>query len=205
MQPRKTARVTRRKVNNEALSISNQFQNLSQIEGEENSTQISMDNSIVETTSPNLNSTVEEASNKQNSKGRRGTTSPMMGANVKSTVFSKRKNYCVPIYIYDMSMKDIAELFKANDVNKEKFYLRYIDEKSILAKCDNTVTSKTVIEILKKNKVKFYTYTTREEKPRNLIIKGIRGNFTADDLRSEIKSLNIANVNITKLEQINLY
>lgn len=48
------------------------------------------------------------------------------------------------------------------------------------------------------NNIKFFSYTPKQLKPKNLILKGINGNFTEADLLTEITELNLPQVSIQK-------
>lgn len=68
----------------------------------------------------------------------------------------------------------------------------------------NLTIYKTGTDILKEAKAKFYTYTPKSLKPQNLVIKGIFGNWSTDDIKQEITSLNLDNTSIIKVSKIDL-
>lgn len=54
-------------------------------------------------------------------------------------------------------------------------------------------------EFLLENNTQFFTYTPKEKKPINLILKGIRGDFTADKVKTDLVALDIPQLTILKV------
>ena len=57
-------------------------------------------------------------------------------------------------------------------------------------------------KILSSSSIQFYTYTPKSNKPKNLILKRIQGNYSESEITDELKEYNIPNVNITKVAKI---
>ena len=107
-----------------------------------------------------------------------------------------------PINILGTAIEEIAKLLIANGISKGEFLLRLNDAGSVTLKCNSLATYNKSKTVLSTNNKPFYTYTPKSNKPKNLIIKGIHGNYTDNEILTEIKSLNIPSVNITKLSKI---
>lgn len=50
--------------------------------------------------------------------------------------------------------------------------------------------------------MQFFTYTPKNEKPKNFVLKGIFGDYSSQEVENEINALNIENVKITKVSKL---
>ena len=57
------------------------------------------------------------------------------------------------------------------------------------------------IEILNKQDTKYYTYTPANQRPKSYIVKGIRGDFGAEEILEEIKAIKPSNMDIIRLDK----
>ncbi|KZC14011.1 hypothetical protein WN55_06217 [Dufourea novaeangliae] len=78
---------------------------------------------------------------------------------------------------------------------------------------DNAVESENTENNLRKvskpppiyteDNVQHYTFTPKNMKPKSLIIKGIKGNFSVEEIKNEIEEFNLPNLRIIKLSKFN--
>lgn len=83
-------------------------------------------------------------------------------------------------------MGDILVLLTSLTLPKAAFTIKEIDPANHSIFFKDIVHYRTAKSLLETNKVKFYTYTPRSEKPKSVMIKGIKGNFTAEVVKAEI-------------------
>lgn len=103
-----------------------------------------------------------------------------------------------PIYTSEISFKDLVELLKGK-ISKNKFIIRETkagDLSLFTVGLDNFETAK---KILADGKVKFFTYTPKSSKPKNLVLKGIRGEYSEAEVQQEISELQLPQVTVTKV------
>lgn len=63
-----------------------------------------------------------------------------------------------------------------------------------------TITDLTkTIEILKKQQIKYYTYTPKTQKPYNLVIKGLDNSFNTDEILADLQTKKPKNATIIKI------
>lgn len=88
-------------------------------------------------------------------------------------------------------------------MKKTDFYIKQKDNDTCIV-FSNSLTAFILIQNICKDKnVRFFTYTPKNSKPRSLILKGLAGNVTTDEIKNEIIDLNIPNVKIIKISKIN--
>ena len=90
------------------------------------------------------------------------------------------------------------------EINIKNIRLKDIRNKSIQINVNSSEIYKSVKEILSKNKIEYFTFTPRDEKPKSIILKGIKGDFSAKDIQDEICSLNLNNTEIIKIVKTKL-
>lgn len=56
--------------------------------------------------------------------------------------------------------------------------------------------------IFKDNEINHYSYTLKHRKPKSVILKGIFGDFEADDIEKELQELSLSDTNILKVTKV---
>ncbi|OXU25214.1 hypothetical protein TSAR_003005 [Trichomalopsis sarcophagae] len=87
-------------------------------------------------------------------------------------------------------------------LSKADFHIGQNDRTNLTVYASNLDNYKTILKILKENEIKFYTYTLKQLKIKNIVLKRVRGNFTENDIKTEIDEMKISEVNIVKVSKI---
>ena len=80
--------------------------------------------------------------------------------------------------------------------------VRQVNENSTTIYTFNLDSFEKAKQILNNKKIEYYTYTPKSLRNKNLVLKGIKGDFTTDEIMTEINALNLQNVKITKVVKI---
>ncbi|KAK0169317.1 hypothetical protein PV328_012209 [Microctonus aethiopoides] len=110
----------------------------------------------------------------------------------------RNNNKPPPIYGTGTNMKKVIELFSIGEITKNKFHLKQQKEENIIIFAHDYTTYDTIKDILVKNNVQFFTYTPKNRRPKSLILKGIRGEPEAEDIKNEINSMNLNKLKLLK-------
>ena len=102
---------------------------------------------------------------------------------------TKRKAKPPPNLIGNKELKFLVKLLADNKVGKNVFYIKELDKENITLFTAIIELFNNVKEILTTNNIYYCTYTPKHLKPKNLVLKGVRGDYTADEINSEINEL----------------
>ena len=108
-----------------------------------------------------------------------------------------------PIYTVNTDINALIVDIATASIPKSAFIIKETSKNNHIIYASTADHYKTITDLLINNKTQFYTYTPKNLKPKSIIIKGIRGNFTIDAIKQEISDLNIPEVdiiNLTKFE-----
>ncbi|XP_015189833.1 PREDICTED: nucleic-acid-binding protein from mobile element jockey-like [Polistes dominula] len=108
-----------------------------------------------------------------------------------------------PIYVCDIQFENIKGVLKK--MNSKDLIIKKTDSETCTIFASSLSTYKDTINICKVNQFKFYTYTPNSAKPKNLFLKGIEGNVSAEDIKNDLLSFNLPNTNITKVSKIKFH
>lgn len=116
-----------------------------------------------------------------------------------------------PITTMGKSLKEVTDiLIEGSAESKDKFHLRETtssDKDKVKITTFITILTKdketydTFIAILKSKEIEYYSYTPKNEKPKTLVLKYLKGNFTDEEVKSELKSRTWENVEILKVNK----
>jgi len=111
----------------------------------------------------------------------------------------RRKDRPPPINILYQDPRDTNKLLKSNIKDIKDFYIKRVNNGKHILQLDTVENFKQVKELLIKCNSKFYTYTDKSEKFITLLLKGLDSAYDEDEILEELRSLNISNVNFTKV------
>lgn len=106
-----------------------------------------------------------------------------------------------PIYTKGTSFVFIIDLANALGIPKSKFNIKEAYKESHTIFTNTLDHHRCLVATLIEVSIQFYTFTPKSQKPKSILIKGIKGNFYLDDIKKEITDLRIPNLevlNITK-------
>lgn len=170
--PKKTSKVPKT-LKYDSVSINNRYQSLqTQIEDE---------------------ATTSGSSHLAPSAGRKGTTTGNR---------SKGKKAPPPIHVMGNTLKNIINELLKKGIKKDKFSTKEVDANICTIYASDLECHKIIANILIELKWEYYTYTPREEKLKTLVLKGVRGGFDENDIKTEIDSLNLDEVKTTKVSKL---
>lgn len=107
-----------------------------------------------------------------------------------------------PIFTTGILLSDLAKLLLNKGFAKGDFYLRQTDAESVTLCVTHIDNFKRAGEILAAVPVEHHTFTPSHEKPRNLVLKGIFGNFTAEEVKQDLIDLAIPGIEVTKVSEL---
>ena len=125
------------------------------------------------------------------------TTTPEIEKDNKGNAHSKPS----PIFTCDTTINNLVHTLKTAQLGKSDFHIKQNDANTHIIYCYNLTSFAKITTCLKTNKIKYYTYTPKSQKNKNIVLKGIRGTFSEADIKAEIDELNLT-VKIVKITKI---
>ncbi|KAI4477995.1 hypothetical protein M0802_014612 [Mischocyttarus mexicanus] len=104
-----------------------------------------------------------------------------------------------PLHTFNVKAKDIIKLLTDNGLSSDKFYIRSYSNSSVNINAVCLDSHSTVKKILDNSVVHYFTYTPRDKKTKSLVLKGISPEFTEDEVKADIKSRNLSDINVIKV------
>lgn len=117
---------------------------------------------------------------------------------------TKQRSKPPPLHILNSNIDQVINILKNYNLIRSEFYVKQKDTDACTVFCGSLNTFNIIQKVCKEKNLKFYTYTPKDSKPRSLILKGIAGNISVDEISQEIKELNLPNINVIKIAKINL-
>ena len=111
------------------------------------------------------------------------------------------RNKPPPIHACNITLKDTITLLSVL-LNKSEFSVKQSDPNNYTIFTSDISAFEKAKKCLSDNKKEYYSYTPKSKKLKNVILKGINGDFTADDIMKDITELKLPDVNITKIAKI---
>lgn len=153
--------------------------------------------------SPENTKTIQEAAGTSaariaHSKGQRLTTSdiPAPQRDPRQTPIIKARP--PPINIISQDPKDTVQLIKHN-LSITNFHIKRIHNNKHILYVNNLSDFTKAKNILTSAKTSFYTFTHKSEKYQTYLLKGLDNSFSEQDILSELKGLQISDVDFTKV------
>lgn len=144
-------------------------------------------------------STLNDAMDEEPSTQEPGTQPPNLPQPTNATT---KRPKPPPIFVGNVTISDLIATLKTVNIKRTDFTIKQTDslEQTIFA---SDIESFNIIKnlLISKN-AKFFTYTPKSNKPKNLVLKGIHGNFPENEILAELKELNLPQTNILKVSKI---
>lgn len=106
-----------------------------------------------------------------------------------------------PIYTINSNINTIINTILEHGIPKNEFLVKENDSNYHTIFTNKLQHHKDIMDRLTEKTVQFYTYTPKEEKPKSILLKGIKGNFSEDDIIQEISDLNLPDIRIINLSK----
>ena len=106
------------------------------------------------------------------------------------------------IYVCNANLDTIIPLVTNNGIDKKLVTLKQNDPNNLTIHTTNLDICTKILDICKANNIKLYTYTPKSHKLKNIILKGLHGSLSPEDLKKEIEELKLSHVEIHKIRKI---
>ena len=104
---------------------------------------------------------------------------------------------------FQCTIESLITLLIKAQLTRGDFTLKQIATNYIKIFSNNIILFAKIKAVLSKAKLKYYTYTPKSEKLKNLVLKGIPGSFTEKEIVDEMNGLQIPQTSIKKVVKIN--
>lgn len=108
-----------------------------------------------------------------------------------------------PIFTANTNMNTVIKLICNLEITKKDFTIREKAEGEHVIYTNEKSHYDKIVAGMKTMNIQFFTYTPKDMKPKSFLIKGIRGDFSVDDIKTELKDLKIPNVEIIDVFEYN--
>lgn len=88
------------------------------------------------------------------------------------------------------------------EIDRRLFTIRQTNPEENSIQCKDKDTYNNMKEILKKNEIKYFTYTPKNEKPKSYVMKGLSGELTEAEVKKALTDMEIPNLDIIKVARI---
>lgn len=109
-----------------------------------------------------------------------------------------KKDRPPPIVIKQQEPKDTISLVQ-EELKIKDFHVKQIHVSKHILYLQNVEDHKKTIHMLKQVNAIFYTYTIKSEKPQTLLLKGLSGGYSEEEVLEELKKLQIPRVEFLKV------
>lgn len=107
-----------------------------------------------------------------------------------------------PITVCSDEFRKITDALDTSLERADFFVKRKLDNKELIIYASNLAAFDLIKQSLSDLGYKYYTYTPKQHKLKNLILKGISSDYSCKEVHDEIKELQIPNVKIVKIVDI---
>ncbi|KAK0174138.1 hypothetical protein PV328_007247 [Microctonus aethiopoides] len=121
---------------------------------------------------------------------------------INSVTATQPKKISLPIYALAESctIKNLAKILRNNPELCGKFRLCHPTGSRFITITTNDVSTFNLTKsTLDLNKIYYYSYTPKHLRPKSLVLKGIRGDYTIEEIQEELNSKKPESITITKV------
>ncbi|KAK0074043.1 hypothetical protein PV325_008844 [Microctonus aethiopoides] len=112
-----------------------------------------------------------------------------------------KKQSCPPIVALHISIKQLITMLGNQNQFKGMYTLRQTSTNTVSISAHNAEIHTLIKEELKNNGIQYYTFTPRINRPKTIILKGIKGGFNEKDVEEELKKSELKNAPHTPTKQ----
>ena len=124
-----------------------------------------------------------------------------INANISANIEQSKKIRPPTIFLLHSDLREVIKMLTDNEVSKSMFVIKQESEDEInIYSSEITVFEKIKVILANKN-IKFYTHTPKNVKPINIILKGVKGGYTENDVLAELNET-IPDLEIKKITKI---
>lgn len=121
----------------------------------------------------------------------------------RNTGNSKKTLKPPPIYTVNTNIQTIINILKSMQIPKTAFAIKEVNKENHTIYINQLEHHQEIVNNLRANKIQHYTFTPKHTKPKSIILKGVKGNFSTEEIKSEIDELKIPNLRIIKVNKFN--
>ncbi|KAK0074688.1 hypothetical protein PV325_007947 [Microctonus aethiopoides] len=118
--------------------------------------------------------------------------------NTTSKTEARKKSNSPPIIVLNTNIKSLITIFNNPNSNIGKFTLAQTAKNTVSVTPTNSDEHTKFKEILTAKGMQFYTFTPKGQKPKTLVLKGVRGGYTEEDVKEQLIKFELKNVKIVK-------
>lgn len=104
-----------------------------------------------------------------------------------------------PIVILFQDIKDTNKLLSTKFKDSNDYFIKRINNTKHIVCLESIDNHKKALDLLTECNVKFFTYTSRADRPHNLLLKGLDQHYSEEEVFEELKSLGLTNVRFIKV------
>lgn len=101
----------------------------------------------------------------------------------------------------NINFKEVINLLNLK-LGKNEFYIKKSEGNEPSIYSNNLNAFEVIKTILSNAEVKFYTYTSKHLRNKNLVLKGVDIEYSVDEVRKDIEDRNLNNVKINKVSEL---
>ncbi|KAL7294234.1 hypothetical protein TKK_0012250 [Trichogramma kaykai] len=104
-----------------------------------------------------------------------------------------------PIHVTETSFTAVSQILKDLPDLKNQFTFKKKSDNEFTFYLKTMTAFYKLKDKLTRKKLKYFTYTPKHLKYKNIVLKGICGDYTTDDIKEEIASLDLPNICVIKI------
>ena len=104
-----------------------------------------------------------------------------------------------PIYTINTNINLLVNAITAINIPKSEFLIKEVSPENQIIYTHSEEHYKAMANLLLENKMQYYTYTPKNLKLKSIVLKGVRGNFSIEEIKQEILDRNIPELEINNL------
>ncbi|KAK0073319.1 hypothetical protein PV325_009913 [Microctonus aethiopoides] len=108
-----------------------------------------------------------------------------------------------PIHASGITIGDFIKLTVKDGITKNKFHIKQQLDDKIIIFAHEFIEYETIKTTLVSNGTQFFTFTPKHLRPKSIILKGIKGNVTQDEIKAELSEKEENKYQIMKVVKIN--
>lgn len=120
----------------------------------------------------------------------------------KTSSTTAKKQSCPPIVALHISIKQLITMLGNHNQFKGMYTLRQTSTNIVSITVHNAEIHTLIKEELKNKGIQYYTFTPRINRPKTIILKGIKGGFNEKDIEEELRKSELKNVEIIKVTKV---
>lgn len=107
-----------------------------------------------------------------------------------------------PLHVTSVKIQEVIKILNEKLIEKTKYVIKVRDSENLTIFSNEIDIYDVIKNILVEAKLRFYTYTPKNCKPKNIILKGVKGDFNETQILKELNEKEFSNIEIKKVTKI---